>query len=341
MRYLITGHTGFKGSWLSIVLKELGHEVHGISLDAHPESLFHSANIERIIDGHCILDIRNKEQTIFLFERIQPDMVIHLAAQSLVLESYANPVNTYETNIIGTLNSLIATQNCNTVKGYLGITSDKVYKQKDINSPHSENDVLEGYDPYSYSKVMADMLMQSWHITNSENNFSILSLGIARAGNVIGGGDYSRNRLVPDLIESVKMNTRINLRFPDSVRPWQHVLDCLSGYIKLSDRLIQGKCQGAWNFGPKINEIKTVSEFSNEFYSHFGKKNFWNSIISEKTETNFLSLNSSKAKTSLDWEPKLNFSDSVSLTANWYKKVMNNTNVLEATLDDINYYFNL
>ena len=341
MRYLVTGHTGFKGAWLSLILKELGHSVYGISLPAESGSLFAVASIQEKIDGHSILDIRNKKEVLEEVQRIQPEITIHLAAQSLVLESYTNPITTYETNVLGTLNLLTATHEVDSSKAFLGVTTDKVYKLKSELSPHSEDDALGGQDPYSNSKVIADQMLQSWKVSNRLSQKSSYTIGIARAGNVIGGGDHNKNRLVPDLIESIIRNDFIKLRYPTAVRPWQHVLDCLMGYLKLTEKLSKGEFGEVWNFGPNLEDIRTVEEFTKEFYTNFGLKNNWTKTEPKEKENDYLALDSNKAQSRLNWKPKLNFTNSVSLTANWYKNVLQNKDPLSATLADIRFYLSL
>ena len=341
MKFLITGHTGFKGVWLSLMLKELGHSVYGFSLPAEPKSLFESSNAQEYIDGHIILDIRERKQVVKAMKQVKPDIVIHLAAQSLVLESYKKPIETYETNVLGTLNLLIAAEEVGSSKALLGVTTDKVYKPKMELVPHNEDDALGGQDPYSTSKVMADHLLQSWGLNNGRRLNSNQTIGIARAGNVIGGGDHNKNRLVPDLVDSITRNEYVQLRYPNAVRPWQHVLDCLSGYLKLTEKLSEGQCGEAWNFGPNLEDIKSVEDFTKEFYTNFGIENKWNKIEANEKESSYLALDSSKAQSKLDWQPKLNFAESVSLTTAWHKKVIQGKDPRKATIEDIHTYLNL
>jgi CDP-glucose 4,6-dehydratase len=341
MKYLITGHTGFKGVWLSLLLKELGHSVHGFSLPAEPNSLFALSHTQEYLDGHVILDIRDRKQLVETMKGVEPDIIIHLAAQSLVLESYKKPIETYETNVIGTLNLLIAAEEVGSSKALLGVTTDKVYKPKMGSVPHNEDDALGGLDPYSASKVMADQLLQSWSSNYGKRLNSNQTIGIARAGNVIGGGDHNKNRLVPDLVNSITRNESIQLRYPNAVRPWQHVLDCLSGYLKLTEKLSVGEFGEAWNFGPNLEEIKSVEDFTNEFYENFGVTNKWKKIEADEKENNYLVLDSSKAQSRLGWIPKLNFTESVSLTAAWHKKVIEGKSPREATIEDIQAYLNV
>jgi len=247
VKYLVTGHTGFKGSWLVAKLKIEGHEVFGISLNPPKKSHFNLAQINQYMDRDIRVDIRDLEFLEKIVMELNPEVVVHLAAQSLVLESYRNPINTYETNINGTLNILKSCSNIDGLKAVAIVTSDKVYK----NSPKKsfvETDPLGGDDPYSSSKAAADLLTQAWR-----TSFGKVPISIARAGNVIGGGDWSKNRIIPDLVNSLKGNKEFLLRYPHSVRPWQHVLDCLNGYQMLVQQQINSGLQGEWNFGPDVN----------------------------------------------------------------------------------------
>jgi CDP-glucose 4,6-dehydratase len=188
---------------------------------------------------------------------------------------------------------------------------------------------------------MADHLLQSWGLNNGRRLNSNQTIGIARAGNVIGGGDHNENRLVPDLVDSITRNEYIQLRYPNAVRPWQHVLDCLSGYLKLTEKLAEGKFGEAWNFGPNLKDVKSVEDFTKEFYANFGIENKWEKIAANEKENSYLALDSSKAQSKLDWHPKLNFTESVSLTAAWHKKIIQGKDPREATIEDIHTYLNL
>ena len=293
MRYLITGHTGFKGSWLSLLLSENGHSVSGISLEPNSSSLFKSANLHDIFDHDLRVDIRDLPSLKSAVELADPEVVIHLAAQPLVKESYLNPVTTYETNVIGTLNLLESTRELKKLKAILIITTDKVYKQSEMSQSFTESMQLGGDDPYSASKAAADIATQSWR-----KSFGKVPIAIARAGNVIGGGDWAEDRLMPDLVRSVNSGQRLNLRNPNSVRPWQHVLDCLNGYLCLINCELTTGLEGEWNFGPDLNERKTVLEVVDEFNKNWqDKKVFFDHVAdSSFLESNYLVLDSSKAK---------------------------------------------
>jgi CDP-glucose 4,6-dehydratase len=233
MHFLITGHTGFKGAWLSLLLRERGHNVSGISLEPENNTLYKSASIGKFFEHDIRCDIRDLDRLQRNFNSISPDVVIHLAAQALVRESYKDPIRTFETNVHGTINVLKASQNLPKLKAQLIVTTDKVYKNMDKLNAYIESDPLGGQDPYSASKAMADIATQSWL-----SSFVNAPTGIARAGNVIGGGDISTDRLIPDLIKSYTSGLTPRLRAPKAVRPWQHVLDCLNGYLSLVDAII-------------------------------------------------------------------------------------------------------
>ena len=331
MRYLITGHTGFKGSWLSLILQMQGHEVSGISLSPTQKSLFVQANLEGTYKNDFRVDIRNKKELTEAINKINPEVIIHLAAQPLVRDSFNMPVETFEVNVIGTLNVLEATRGLNDLKAALIITTDKVYKNHNHLKGYVETDELGGDDPYSASKAAADIAAQSWI-----KNFTTVPMAIARAGNVIGGGDWANNRLVPDLVNAYSNGHIPTLRYPNAIRPWQHVLDCLNGYLKLVDFMIENKKAGEWNFGPDISEYYTVSDLSKAIAKEFGIKGEpW---ILEKGvtihEAGNLLLDSSKARRVLGWQEVLNFENSIKYTCDWYKQMKTNS-IRETTLSQI------
>jgi CDP-glucose 4,6-dehydratase len=298
MHYLITGHTGFKGTWLSLLLHSRGHKISGISLAPEKNSLYDRVHLENILENDIRCDIRDSEKLADHFKKINPDVVIHLAAQALVRESYKSPLATFETNVIGTLNVMKASQQIEALTAQLIITTDKVYKN--INKPEGyiETDALGGQDPYSASKAMADIAAQSW-LSSFDNPPS----AIARAGNVIGGGDVCGDRLIPDLIHSYSIGITPKLSAPNSIRPWQHVLDCLNGYLLLIDAIIKGTGSGEWNFGPKDNEINTVADVAEIAGSIWGLETKWEQDEGlHPHEANLLLLNSEKARTKLEWK---------------------------------------
>ena len=331
MHFLITGHTGFKGAWLSLILHQRGHVVSGISLEPEIGSLYERARIGNFLENDVRCDIRESTNLISHFKKIGPDVVIHLAAQALVRVSYEKPKDTFETNVIGTLNILNASQQISDLKAQLIVTTDKVYKNVGKASGYVETEALGGRDPYSASKAMADIATQSW-LSSFKNPIT----AIARAGNVIGGGVICADRLIPDLIRSYSSGVVPRLRSPNSVRPWQHVLDCLNGYLMLVDALIQNNADGAWNFGPDENQSKTVADVANVAGVVWGAEKSWERDLGDHPyEAPMLMLNSSKARTGLGWSEKLTFEESVQLTTNWYKNVNSGSDPLEETLKNI------
>lgn len=331
MHYLITGHTGFKGAWLSLLLIERGHTVSGIALNPVEDALFTRVNLTNYLKNDIRCDIRDSKKLESHFKDVNPDVVIHLAAQALVRASYKNPMHTFETNVMGTLNVLKASQQISHLKAQLIITTDKVYKNLGKRSGYLESDALGGHDPYSASKAMADIAAQSW-ISSLENP----PTAIARAGNVIGGGDVCADRLMPDLIHSYSAGFIPKLRAPSSVRPWQHVLDCLNGYLMLVENLIEGKSTGVWNFGPDESQFKTVADVADIAGSIWGVEKCWESDHGDHPhEASLLMLNSNKARIELGWSDKLAFLESVEWTTNWYKNVVNGNQALKETQKNI------
>jgi CDP-glucose 4,6-dehydratase len=310
---------------------ERGHQVSGISLNPESNSLFQKANIGNLLNHDIRCDIRDLEDLERQFNRIKPDIVIHLAAQALVRQSYEHPISTFETNVIGTINVLKASQSVSGLKAQLIITTDKVYRNQKKISGYSESEPLGGRDPYSASKAMADIATQSWL-----SSFVNVPTAIARAGNVIGGGDVCADRLIPDLINSYVSRLTPRLRAPNSVRPWQHVLDCLNGYLLLLDAVVIGNAEGAWNFGPLQSQSRTVADVANIAGRLWGVEENW--VYDEGDhphETDLLVLNSEKARIDLGWMEKLTFEENIEWTINWYKAVHNGANPLAQTLKNI------
>jgi len=306
--YLITGHTGFKGSWLTLLLKSRGHEVSGLALEPPADSLFSRAGIASDMVHDLRVDIRNRDATVEAFQQVAPDYVIHLAAQALVREGYRKPVETYETNVNGTMHALEASDQTDSVKAQLIITTDKVYRNDGRSTPYVESDPLGGKDPYSSSKAMADILAQEW-LSNGRSKPG----AIARAGNVIGAGDSSKERLVPDIIRAYESGHTLTLRYPDAVRPWQHVLDCLNAYLHiLSGVTSRTSYFGAWNVGPDRTVQHTVSDLMEE-----SKRLLVNPLLYEYDESSilkedtYLTLESNKIISEFGWANLIGFEASV------------------------------
>ncbi|MBP5768286.1 MAG: CDP-glucose 4,6-dehydratase [Fibrobacter sp.] len=326
-RVIITGHTGFKGSWLSIWLHELGAEIVGVSLDPSSDrDNFVLSGIGKKIKADIRADIRNLQKMKDIFAEYQPEIVFHLAAQPLVRLSYEKPVETYETNVMGTVNILEAIRATDSVKVGVMITTDKCYDNKEQLQGYKENDPFGGYDPYSSSKGACEIAIQSWrrsffNLEQFEKHGK--SIASVRAGNVIGGGDWSLDRIIPDCIRALEANKPIEIRSPKSVRPWEHVLEPLSGYMLLAKKMWDNPtkyCEG-WNFGPEAESISTVWEVASELVKNFGKGELKDcSNPNAVHEAQLLMLDITKAKTRLDWKPRLNMQQCMALVADWYKR---------------------
>lgn len=331
MHYLITGHTGFKGAWLTLLLLSRGHTVSGISLDPEPGALFTEANLHELVENDFRVDIRDFKALSVAMNSIKPDVLIHLAAQPLVRRSYRNPRETYETNVNGTLNVLEASQQLQRLRARLIITTDKVYKNVDRAEGYLETEPLGGDDPYSSSKAMADLLTQSW-----VKSFPAMPTAIARAGNVIGGGDVCEDRLIPDAIRAFTRGKPLHIRYPAAVRPWQHVLDCVNGYLALVDKMLTDDEQGEWNFGPGNESFVPVGQVS------LAAAHFWSEKASVEIdegqhlhEANLLALDSTKAESQLGWRNKLVYPESLEWTIAWAKQFDKHHNARQISLEQI------
>ncbi len=345
-KILITGHTGFKGSWLSYWLHLLGAEVHGYALEAETYSLYKKLCLDNLINSH-IHDVRDKKEILQYVNDVKPDIVFHLAAQALVRKSYDEPHLTFETNVMGSLNLLEAIRSCDSVKSLVYITSDKCYWNSEWEWGYRESDPLGGVDPYSASKACAEHVFKSYYLSyfRERKNFGC---GSTRAGNVIGGGDYSKNRIIPDIIKAIEEGKEINLRQPQATRPWQHVLEPLSGYLVLGKHLFENPRAyngDSWNFGPLNQSIKTVLDLTEHIvhdWEGFSKaKVKIDKSQNHPYESTLLHLSIDKAQTLLEWTPRLSFSSSVKLTKDWYYKVIRAENPLDVTKDQIDFYMGL
>lgn len=326
-RVLITGHTGFKGSWLSIWLHALGAKVIGVGLDpATDRDNFVLSGIGYKIEADIRADIRDGEKMKEIFAEYQPEIIFHLAAQPLVRLSYDMPVETYQTNVMGTINVMEAIRVTGSVKVGVMITTDKCYENKEQIWGYRENEPMGGYDPYSSSKGAAEIAISSWRRSfmnpgkYAEHGKSIASV---RAGNVIGGGDWARDRIIPDCIRALEAGKPIDIRSPKSIRPWQHVLEPLSGYMLLAQKMWDSPteyCEG-WNFGPQAESISTVWEVAEKVVRHYGGGSLRDLSDSNALhEAKLLMLDISKAKFRLGWEPVMDIDRTVSMTTEWYKK---------------------
>ncbi|NDW11785.1 CDP-glucose 4,6-dehydratase [Bacteroides sp. 214] len=327
-RVLVTGHTGFKGSWLSIWLHELGAEVVGVSLDPYSErDNFVLSNIGSRIKADIRADIRNLQKMKEIFAEYQPEIVFHLAAQPLVRLSYEQPVETYESNVMGTIHVMEAIRATKSVKVGVMITTDKCYDNKEQLQGYKETDPFGGYDPYSSSKGACEIAIQSWRRSffNPEdyNKKHSVSLASVRAGNVIGGGDWALDRIIPDCIRALETGKVIDIRSPKAVRPWEHVLEPLHGYMMLAQRMWDYPteyCEG-WNFGPEDESISTVWDVASELIKNYGFGELRDSSDANVVhEANLLMLDINKVKTRLGWKPRLNMQQCIALVADWYKR---------------------
>jgi CDP-glucose 4,6-dehydratase len=339
-KVLVTGHTGFKGSWLTLWLHKLGADITGIALKPkNPEDAFYAMHIDKICND-IRKDINNYKDILKVFQQTQPEVVFHLAAQPLVLESYHDPLYTFNTNIIGTANILEACRYTKSVRALLIITSDKCYENTEWNYDYRESDRLGGNDPYSASKASAEIIVNAYR-KSFFYSMESLSIASARAGNVIGGGDWAENRIVPDCIRSLLANRPIKIRNPESVRPWQHVLEPLGGYIVLAEKMLEDphKYSEAWNFGPGYNGNRTVKDLTCEVIKNWGKGE-WE--LMEENHKNYehglLSLDISKARQILGWNPFLSFEESIKMTVDWYKAQSEKKNMQEFSLKQIELY---
>ena len=320
-RVLLTGHTGFKGGWTSLMLTMLGANVHGLSLPPTEDSVFYkSVGIEQKISGSTYSDITSYQSCLDVIEKFKPDIILHMAAQALVRESYSNPLETYMVNVIGVANLLEAARQVESVKVIVNVTTDKCYKNNEWLWPYRENEALGGHDPYSSSKACSEIISAAYR--DSFFAKSGVQLATARAGNVIGGGDWSKDRLVPDVLRALDADEPISIRSPSAIRPWQHVLEPVSGYILLAQMLgeNENKYSEAWNFGPEENDCWTVSRI----VSHICKRTELGTWVSPKTEhpheAGVLKLDSSKAKNNLGWTPKWQVSEALEKTIQWHQK---------------------
>jgi CDP-glucose 4,6-dehydratase len=338
-RVLITGHTGFKGSWLTFCLKTLGADVCGYALapESYP-NLFENLQLKNQIKS-VIGDIRNLAEFERTLTSFQPEVVFHLAAQSLVRKSYRTPVETYTTNVIGTVNVLEAVRKLDCVRALVVVTTDKVYENKEWFWSYRETERLGGFDPYSNSKACAELVTASYRQSFFAEGKSLVAT--ARAGNVIGGGDWSEDRLLPDVFRSLILGEELVIRNPDAIRPWQHVLEPLAGYLLLAEKLCVGKRDfaDAWNFGSSEEDAKTVGWILEEI------KRVWNEPISWKIakdiqphEAKILKLDSAKAKSKLGWQPKLSIGEAVELTVEWYRAFKDQKDLAELMHQQIDFY---
>ena len=342
-KVLITGHTGFKGSWLSLVLHNFGSKVYGYSLNPPTQpSNFSALNIKNIIKGHKVGDINDFDKLKQYINKVKPEIMFHLAAQALVKKSYSHTIDTLKTNIMGTANILEISKKLTSLKSLVLITSDKCYKNLEKKGGYKEDDILSGSDPYSASKACAETIIYSYNQSfyNDKKNIGLASV---RAGNVIGGGDWSSDRIIPDTIKAIIKKKNIVIRSPNAIRPWQHVLDPINGYLILAQKLYYNPhiFSGPWNFGPHLSKrynvitvVKTLLNFMK----------FKNKITVKKNltfkETNLLILDCKKSKKELGWNLKWSANKSIEMTAKWYAEYITKPkNIKKLTLSQIEEFF--
>ena len=338
-RVFLTGHTGFKGGWLALWLKELGASVYGYALPPPTTpSLFEIARISEVLHS-ATGDIRDPEALETAACAANPDIIFHLAAQPLVSEGYSDPVGTYASNVTGTLNLLQAARKLNNVHAIVVVTTDKCYENRESSHAYREGDPLGGYDPYSSSKACAEILTHSWR-RSFFSGPSMPNIATARAGNVIGGGDWADNRLVPDILRAFSARSPALLRHPEAIRPWQHVLEPLAGYLLLAEQLSSdANLAGAWNFGPELEDCVAASAVADSLVSLWPEPVSWQGTTSGiPHEAGLLRLDASLAKEKLQWHPKWPLKEALRQTVNWQLAWRRNEDMQAVCLDQIRSY---
>jgi CDP-glucose 4,6-dehydratase len=345
-KVFITGHTGFKGSWLSILLNWLGADIYGYALDPPTDpSLYNLAGAGRLVKS-TTGDIRDYGFLLKTLQEIQPEIIIHMAAQPLVREAYRNPRETYEVNVMGTVNLLEAIRYVDNVKAVLNVTSDKCYENREWYWGYRENDPMGGYDPYSNSKGCSELVTSAFRssfFNPGKYDIHSVALASARAGNVLGGGDWADDRIVPDFVRSVIRREKLKIRNPLAIRPWQHVLEPLSGYLQLCKALLESGTDFAqgWNFGPDDNDVRSVEWIINRLCNLWGEGAEYEIDRSQQPhEASFLKLDCSKARSILGWHPYWNIERTLETIVTWYKAYLNKSDLLAISTDQIEQYFN-
>ena len=343
-KVLLTGHTGFKGSWLSLWLQKLGVDLVGFSKSIPTKpSLFELADVEKNMTS-IMGDITHIERITDVVKQHNPEIIIHMAAQSLVHKSYDQPLETFSTNIMGTINLLEAIRTSSKKCVIINVTSDKCYENQELARGYKETDMMGGLDPYSSSKGCAELITSSFRnsfFSNSDTKEFDISLASVRAGNVIGGGDWAENRIVPDIIRGIIDKKIIKIRNPNAIRPWQHVLEPLRGYLELVEKIWNNKSEYAesWNFGPDHEDLKSVSWITDKIIDVWGSDvKVDNNNTNYKPETNLLKLDCSKAKSKIKWMPKIKLEQAIQLTVDWYKQYEQKNELKEFTQNQIEEY---
>ena len=332
----ITGHTGFKGGWLALWLSGLGAKVYGYSLEAPTKpNFFDIINLKNIIQNSTIGDIRNLDELKNSVKKAKPSVIFHMAAQPLVRQSYNDPIETFTTNIMGTVNLFEVARKIESIKAIVNITTDKCYENNELNQPYNETHRLGGYDPYSSSKACSELATSAYR--NSFFSETKVKIASFRAGNVIGGGYWATDRLIPDFFRSIENNEILKIRSPHAIRPWQHVLDPLFGYIVLAEKLISSdeNFAEAWNFGPEELGAKTVSWVLERFSKKFLNARWEIDDKNQYHEANLLKLDISKAKSKLGWSPRWSVESAIDNTINWYQAFKDNKNMQDFSMKQI------
>ncbi len=345
-RVLITGHTGFKGSWLALWLRELGAQVVGYALEPPADpNLFGLCGLEQKLTS-CKGDVRDLSTLRNVFQQYQPEIVFHLAAQALVRSSYQYPVDTYSTNVLGTVNLLEACRHTSSVRAVVNVTSDKCYENREWLWGYREIEPMGGDDPYSSSKGCAELVMNAYlksFFPPEKYHQHGVAVASVRAGNVIGGGDWAADRLIPDCIRAILKEMPVVIRYPDAIRPWQHVLEPLSGYLLLAQKLYQEgpAFSGAWNFGPDDSGAKPVKWIVERLTKMWGNNAAWTLVQQPSLhEAHYLKLDCSKAKALLGWRPKWNLDVALTKTIEWYQVYACHEDITDITLKQLHVYIN-
>ena len=334
-KVFLTGHTGFKGGWLALWLKSIGADVLGYSLEPNTTpSMFEELKIDSQIKS-VFGNILDREKLNQVMADFQPDIVFHLAAQPIVRLSYTEPVMTYETNVIGTLNVLEAARSCSSIKVFVNVTTDKCYENNEIDRGYLEDQPMGGYDMYSSSKGCVEIMSSSYRRSFLADSYAMAT---ARAGNVIGGGDWALDRLIPDCIRFINENKPIEIRNPIAVRPWQHVLEPLSGYLLLGQKLLEegNKFAEGFNFGPNEESVLTVADVAQRVVGFYGKGEVVVHKRDDLHEANLLMLNIDKAQKVFDWTPTYTGDEAIRETVEWYKRFYDEEKMTDFTVQQIN-----
>ena len=344
-KVLVTGHTGFKGSWLSLLLYKLGAEVYGYALEPPTNpSLFEEAKIGELITSY-MGDVRDLKYLSNVLDQVKPEIVIHMAAQPLVRDSYKIPVETYAINVMGTVNVLEACRQTDSVKAIVNVTTDKCYENKEWYWGYRESEPMGGYDPYSNSKGCSELVTSAYRnsfFNPKDYGKHGVAIASARAGNVIGGGDWATDRLIPDFIKAISKGEKLIIRSPFAIRPWQHVLEPLTGYLTLAAKLYTegAKYDGGWNFGPDDKDARNVAWITKRICELWGNGATYEVDTNPQPhEANYLKLDCSKAKAELGWEPRLNINKALESIVEWNKVYLSGKDVREITENQIGEYF--